>query len=161
MQCDEYYVVPPADREQIWAGLSWVFQLADDLRDPASVASLSPDLLFRRVHSRKKIFLLSKKLACLVNACYRTAGALTSCRHKSSRAREKPGEEVSIQSDSRTSELRRQVQGLLRSKIKWMHAGATVLIKHSESEAGEEKEFGARGWRVAQVGCPLGATQSV
>lgn len=39
-----------------------------------------------------------------------------------------------------------------------MHAGATVLIKHSESQVGEVQEFGARGWRVAQEGAAIMAS---
>ncbi|KAL8435861.1 hypothetical protein ACSSS7_002149 [Eimeria intestinalis] len=123
-------------------------KLPEDLRSPAGVLSLSPDLLFRRVHSRKKIFLLSKKLAELVNLCYRWG-----------RGPRKPTQgEGPSSSVSRASELHRQVQGLINSKIKWMHAGATVLVKHSDSQTAAAKEFGADGWRVAQEGAALMVT---
>lgn len=116
------------------------FQLPDDLRSPTTVASLDPNLLFRRVHSRKKMFFLSKGLADMVNISYQTAGAHT---HK----------KLISQTQSQPSELHRQLESLLKSKIKWMHAGITLLIKHNEGEGGQEKRLGARGWRVAQVGC--------
>ncbi|CDI82759.1 hypothetical protein, conserved [Eimeria acervulina] len=48
--------------------------LSGDLRDPGKLESLDPSLLFRRVHSHKKMFLLSRKLADLVKICYGTPG---------------------------------------------------------------------------------------
>ncbi|CDJ47430.1 Ncl1p, related [Eimeria brunetti] len=119
--------------------------LAGDLRDPANVASLDPNLLFRRVHSQKKMFLLSKKLAGLVKACYGTPGA-------------RPRKERRAHAESGPGELREQLDSLLRSKIKWVHAGATVLVKHSETKTGEEQGLGAHGWRVVQEGAALMAT---
>ncbi|XP_026194455.1 uncharacterized protein LOC34622587 [Cyclospora cayetanensis] len=119
--------------------------LTDDLRNPESVASLDPNLLFRRVHSRKKIFLLSKKLADLVNSCYRTPVTRFHAKLPSPNL-------------DQPKELRVQLQALLDSKIKWMHAGATVLVKHSESNAVEEQGLGARGWRVTQEGAALMAS---
>ncbi|CDJ42271.1 hypothetical protein, conserved [Eimeria tenella] len=119
--------------------------LPDDLRSPTTVASLDPNLLFRRVHSRKKMFFLSKGLADMVNISYQTAGAHT---HK----------KLISQTQSQPSELHRQLESLLKSKIKWMHAGITLLIKHNEGEGGQEKRLGARGWRVAQEGAALMST---
>ncbi|CDI73817.1 hypothetical protein, conserved [Eimeria praecox] len=119
--------------------------LAGDLRDPGNVESLDASLLFRRVHSQKKIFLLSKRLADLVKICYGAPGA---------RLRK----ELLVYSQSRRGELRQQVDGLLRSKIRWVHAGATVLVKHSETKTGEDQGLGAEGWRVPQEGAALMAT---
>ncbi|CDJ26854.1 Nol1/NOP2/sun family methyltransferase, related, related [Eimeria mitis] len=118
--------------------------LAGDLRDPRNVESLDPDLLFRRVHSQKKMFLLSKSLAGLVKTCYGTPGARC-CK-------------VLAHAQSRRGELCQQLDGLLRSKIKWVHAGATVLVKHCETKTGEEQGLGAQGWRVPQEGAALMAT---
>ncbi|KAL8273661.1 hypothetical protein Esti_002483 [Eimeria stiedai] len=119
--------------------------LPEDLRSPDGVLSLSTDLLFRRVHSRKKIFLLSKKLAEVVSLCHRAGGG-----SRKPKQVEERGSSV-----SRAGEFRRQIQALISSKIKWMHAGATVLIKHSDSQTAAAKEFGADGWRVAQEGAAL------
>lgn len=124
------------------------FQMVDDLRSASSVSSLSPELLFRRVHSRKKIFLLSKKLASLVKTCYKMASARSSARWSGGHS---AGGDKCLQAASRTSDMRRQVHGLLSSKIKWVHAGTTVLVKHCETASGADQEFGAGGWRVAQV----------
>lgn len=85
------------------------------------------------------MFLLSRKLADLVKICYGTPGV-------------RPRKELLAHAQSRQGELHRQLDGLLRSKIKWVHAGATVLIKHSETRTGEEQGMGAQGWRVPQVG---------
>ncbi|KAL8425347.1 hypothetical protein Efla_001729 [Eimeria flavescens] len=126
--------------------------LPEDPRPPASVGTLPAELLFRRVHSRKKIFLLSKRLAELVTLCYGSGG-----QHRQwqldNEGKEEEGGLCQRKTDS-AKELRQQVSRILNSKIKWMHAGATVLIRHSESPAAAN-EFGADGWRIAQEGAAL------
>lgn len=133
-----------------------MLQANDDLRSPSTILSLSPQLLFRRVHSHKKLFLLSEKLANVIIANYgATRPALAKDKQKlSNDTTESNGQEaITFTSTGYRSlrELELHVRAMMSSRLKWIHAGAQVLIRQNDSHAGEGHTMGANGWRVAQV----------